>query len=146
MNPFGSVVRSSIPLAFGSDGVPFGPFYGIVGALTHHEPSERLTLRQALMTYTQGAAFARSVEKQVARLHQVNSDLVVSSPLPAEDAFVDERQSINIIATFVDGKLKNDALPEPAVKTSSEERHKPRKEEQDGYNGEGSKARDARWN
>jgi predicted amidohydrolase YtcJ len=107
MNPFGSVVRAGIPLAFGSDGMPFGPLYGIVGALTHPEPSERLSLRQALLAYTQGAAFACGIESQVGTIAPGKlADFVVLSHLPDERNFADEWQSVKIVATFVGGKAE----------------------------------------
>lgn len=107
MNPFNSVVKVGIPLAFGSDGMPFGPLEGIVGALTHPEPKERLTLRQALLAYTQGAAFACNVESQVGTIAPGKlADLVVLSHLPEEEAFVSEWQSVKVIAVFVGGKLE----------------------------------------
>jgi hypothetical protein len=107
MNPFGSVVRAGIPLAFGSDGMPFGPLYGIVGALAHPEPSERLSLRQALLAYTQGAAFACGIEGQVGTIAPGKlADFVVLSHLPDERNFADEWQSVKIVATFVGGKAE----------------------------------------
>jgi predicted amidohydrolase YtcJ len=107
MNPFNSVIKAGIPLAFGSDGMPFGPLEGIVGALVHPEPSERLTLRQALLAYTQGASFACCVEGQVGTIAPGKlADLVVLSHLPYEEAFVSEWQSVKVIAVFVGGKLE----------------------------------------
>ncbi|GBC98939.1 N-substituted formamide deformylase [bacterium HR17] len=104
MNPFGSVVRANVPLAFGSDGMPFGPLYGIVGALTHPDPNERLTLRQALLAYTQGAAFACGVESQVGTVAPGKlADLVVLSHLPEASAFADEWHDIQVVAVFISG-------------------------------------------
>jgi predicted amidohydrolase YtcJ len=107
MNPFNSVIKAGIPLAFGSDGMPFGSLEGIVGALVHPEPSERLTLRQALLAYTQGAAFACCVESQIGTIAPGKlADLVVLSHLPHDEAFVSEWQSVKVIAVFVGGKLE----------------------------------------
>lgn len=106
MNPFGSILRANVPLAFGSDGMPFGPLYGIVGALTHPEPSERISLRQALLAYTQGAAFACEIENQVGTIAPGKlADLVVLSHLPDEQSFADEWQSVKVVAVFVGGEL-----------------------------------------
>lgn len=106
MNPFGSILRAGVPLAFGSDGMPFGPLYGIVGALTHPEPSERISLHQALIAYTQGAAFACGVENQVGTIASGKlADLTVLSHLPDEQSFVDEWQSVKVVAVFVGGRL-----------------------------------------
>ncbi len=107
MNPFGSILRSGVPLAFGSDGMPFGPIYGIVGALIHPEPNERLSLRQALLDYTQGSAFACGIESQTGTIAPGKlADLVVLSHLPDERSFVDEWQSVKVVATFVSGEPK----------------------------------------
>jgi predicted amidohydrolase YtcJ len=107
MNPFNSIIKAGITLAFGSDGMPFGPLEGIVGALTHPEPNERLTLRQALLAYTQGAAFACGIESQVGTIAPGKlADLVVLSHLNNEEAFVNEWQGVKVIAVFVSGKLE----------------------------------------
>ncbi len=106
MNPFASVLRAGVPLAFGSDGMPFGPLYGIWGALTHPDPKERLTLREALIAYTLGAAFACQVEEQVGTLEKGKlADLVVLSHLPDETAFGKEWEQIRVEAVLVDGVL-----------------------------------------
>ncbi len=51
----GSWARRSIPLAFGSDGMPFDPFYGLAGAVEHPVPEERLTPAEATALYTAAA-------------------------------------------------------------------------------------------
>ncbi len=107
MNPFGSVLRAGVPLAFGSDGMPFSPIYGIFGALTHPEPSERLSLLQALLAYTQGSAFACGIESQVGTIATGKlADLIVLSHLPEERTFSDEWQRVQVVATFVGGEPK----------------------------------------
>ncbi|MGQ9519406.1 MAG: amidohydrolase family protein [Candidatus Fervidibacter sp.] len=107
MNPLGSVLKSNIPLAFGSDGMPFGPIYGILGALTHPDPNERLSLRQALLAYTFGSALACSIESQVGTIAPGKiADFVVLSFLPEEISFPERWQDIQVIATIVGGKLR----------------------------------------
>ncbi|MCS7185670.1 MAG: amidohydrolase [Armatimonadetes bacterium] len=107
MNPFGSILRAGIPLAFGSDGMPFSPLYGIAGALTHPQPDERLSLRQALLAYTQGSAFACGIETHAGTIAPGKlADLVVLSHLPEEQAFANEWQGVQVVATFVGGELK----------------------------------------
>jgi predicted amidohydrolase YtcJ len=39
------------PLLFGSDNMPFGPLEGLVGAIEHPDPAERLALEEALHAY-----------------------------------------------------------------------------------------------
>ncbi|OHB92279.1 MAG: hypothetical protein A3I59_03975 [Planctomycetes bacterium RIFCSPLOWO2_02_FULL_50_16] len=56
--PLGRFYRKSIPLAFGSDGMPIGPIYGIWSAVNHPTEESRLEPADALRYYTCGGAFA----------------------------------------------------------------------------------------
>ena len=51
-NPFRWVLDNNLILAFGSDGMPLGPLYGIKGALFHSNPELRLSLEEAIRCYT----------------------------------------------------------------------------------------------
>ncbi|MFH1277777.1 MAG: amidohydrolase [Candidatus Eisenbacteria bacterium] len=55
LNRIGSWRRRGLPLAFGSDGMPFDPFYGIRGAVEHPVESERISWEEALRLYTGSA-------------------------------------------------------------------------------------------
>ncbi len=65
MNPLGSILEAGVPLAFSSDGMPYGPLYGIQCATEHPSPSERITVDQALHAYTSGAAYALGFEDRL---------------------------------------------------------------------------------
>ncbi len=56
-NPFRRILDHGIRAAFGSDGMPYGPLYGLQGAVAHPLPSSRLTLEEALQLYTHAGAF-----------------------------------------------------------------------------------------
>ncbi len=112
MNPFRSVLQAGIPLAFGSDGMPFGPLYGLLGALLHPDPEERLTLKEALIAYTQGAAFACHIETKVGTIAEgQRADLIVLSALPNDDAFAEEWSTLRVEAVFLDGMLAYSPKP-----------------------------------
>ncbi|MFW9852905.1 MAG: amidohydrolase, partial [Candidatus Thorarchaeota archaeon] len=51
-NPFRWILEENLILAFGSDGMPLGPLYGIKGALYHPNPELRLNLEEAIRSYT----------------------------------------------------------------------------------------------
>ncbi|MCS7223524.1 MAG: amidohydrolase [Armatimonadetes bacterium] len=105
MNPIGSLLSAGLPVAFGSDGMPLGPFYGILGALTHPDPKERISLAQALWCYTQGAAFACGVEGQAGTLAPgLLADIVILSHLPNEDAFPDVWRDIRVEEVVIGGR------------------------------------------
>lgn len=55
--PFRTILRRGIPLAFGSDGMPYGPLNGVHWAV--NAPfGERITVEEAVRAYTAGGAFA----------------------------------------------------------------------------------------
>ncbi len=61
LNRAGTWIRSGYPVAFGSDAMPFDPFYGIESALNHPVPTERIPLVEAVRAFTEeGALFAPS--------------------------------------------------------------------------------------
>jgi len=62
-NPFRWVLDENLILAFGSDGMPLGPLYGIKGALFHPNKELRLDLEEAIKSYTLHPAFAAKEEK-----------------------------------------------------------------------------------
>lgn len=77
-NRFRSFLDAGIPLAFGSDGMPFGPLVGLQSALHHPDPTQRLTPGEAVWHYTTGAAWSLHWEDDVgALLPGMKADLVV---------------------------------------------------------------------
>lgn len=61
-NPIKTVLDKEVPLAFGSDSMPFGPLYGIESAVSHPCKNSRITLNRAITAYTMGSAFAEHCE------------------------------------------------------------------------------------
>jgi hypothetical protein len=61
MNPFGSMHRAGVVLAFGSDApvTPFDPWGGVRAAVHHHDEAERLPVEDAFEAHTRGGHRAR---------------------------------------------------------------------------------------
>jgi predicted amidohydrolase YtcJ len=61
MNPFGSLHRAGVALAFGSDSpvTPLDPWGAVRAAAHHHDEEERLTVRAAFNAHTRGGHRAR---------------------------------------------------------------------------------------
>lgn len=57
-NRFRTFLGTDLPLCFGSDGMPFGPLYGIQSAVAHPVTEERLSAAQAVYHYTAAGAEA----------------------------------------------------------------------------------------
>jgi predicted amidohydrolase YtcJ len=99
------LVESEIPLAFGSDGMPMGPLYGVEQAVTAPSVHQRLSVTEALAAYTRGAAYAGFDESRMGTLEPGKlADCVVLEQSPwdvAKDAIAD----IGVWATVVDGRV-----------------------------------------
>jgi predicted amidohydrolase YtcJ len=57
-NRFRSFKQNQIPLAFGSDGMPFGPLVGLAAAVHHPDPTQSLEPLEACWHYTWMAAWS----------------------------------------------------------------------------------------
>lgn len=56
LNPFRTVLNAGFRLGFGSDSMPLDPLYGLAGAVTHRDPSQSLSMEEALRAYTLDSA------------------------------------------------------------------------------------------
>lgn len=85
IDPHRAAIEKGIALAFGSDGMPFGPLYGIHWAVNAPHPHQRLSVEEALHAYTLGAAYAGFSEGEVGSLDPGKwADLVVLSEDPLQ--------------------------------------------------------------
>jgi predicted amidohydrolase YtcJ len=104
-NRFADVLDADVPLAFGSDCMPLDPLYGVQHAVTAPEPSQQLSVTEALRAYTSGAAYAGHDEDRFGTVEiGKRADFVVlgGSPWVVDaDAIAD----IDISMTVVDGEV-----------------------------------------
>lgn len=65
MNPYASMARAGMALAFGSDTpvTRFGPWAAVRAAVDHHDPGERLTARAAFNAHTRGGWRAAGLDE-----------------------------------------------------------------------------------
>ena len=106
VNPFRSILDAGIPLAFGSDGMPFDPFFGVRCAMNHTASTERLGFVEALHAYTHVSAFAGRIEHLTGSLEPGRqADLVILSADPSrtDDVLVEQ--------VYIDGKPSLPAGP-----------------------------------
>jgi predicted amidohydrolase YtcJ len=77
-NRFRTFLDTGIALAFGSDGMPFGPLVGLQSAIDHPDPAQRLTPAEAIWHYTTAAAWSLHWEDAVGSLAPgLKADLMV---------------------------------------------------------------------
>jgi predicted amidohydrolase YtcJ len=104
-NPYRILLDEGITVAFGSDGMPFHPIYGIWSAVNHGIKDARITLVEAIKCYTLNGAFASfeedikgSVEPgKLADITVIDRDLTELKPDGIRDA--------KVYMTIVNGKI-----------------------------------------
>lgn len=107
-NRFGTILRHGVPLAFGSDGMPYGPLIGIDAAVNHPNEDERISVENAVRAYTLGGAFAAFEEDSKGSLEPGKfADLVVLDGDPFRDP--DRIGSMRVRAVVVGGTFATGA-------------------------------------
>jgi predicted amidohydrolase YtcJ len=92
-----------IPLAFGSDVMPFGPLYGLEGAIHHPVEEQSLPPMVALRAYTEGAAYAVHEEDWLGTIEIGKAaDLVLLDQDPEESQ---DMREVNVVLTILGGFL-----------------------------------------
>ena len=103
-NPFKEILKAKVKLAFGSDCMPFSPIYGIRSAVTATYPSQRLTVEEAVASYTRDAAFASFEEDFKGAVGPGRAaDFVVLSANPFSDP--ESLSSLSVLKTVVGGEV-----------------------------------------
>jgi predicted amidohydrolase YtcJ len=104
-NQFGALQAAGATLAFGSDCMPLSPLFGIEQAVTAPEPSQRLSVTDALRAYTLGSAYAGFDEERLGTVEVgKHADFVILGESPW-DVSDDEIADIDVVRTIVDGEM-----------------------------------------
>ena len=103
-NRYRDMLDAGVELAFGSDGMPMDPLFGVHHAVNAPAEAQRLTVTEALRAYTSGAAYAGFDEDRLGTVEAgKRADLVAldASPWEADNAIDD----IDVALTVVDGEV-----------------------------------------
>ncbi len=106
-NRYRDLLDVGVPLAFGSDGMPLDPLYGVARAVDHPTEDQRLSVTEALRAYTRGSAYAGFDEGRIGTVAEgCRADLVAlaASPWERRDAIED----VDVTLTVVDGDVVYD--------------------------------------
>ena len=106
-NRYRDLLDAGVPLAFGSDGMPLDPLFGVHQAVNHPAEDQQITVTEALRAYTRGSAYAGFDEGRLGPLEAgKRADLVAldGSPWDRPDA-IDE---LDVALTVVDGEVVYD--------------------------------------
>jgi predicted amidohydrolase YtcJ len=104
-NPYRIMLDEGITFAFGSDGMPFNPIYGVWSAVNHGIKETRIKLTEAIKCYTLNGAYASFEEDlkgsieigKLADIAIVDRDL---TKIKGEDI-----RDAKVYMTFVGGKI-----------------------------------------
>jgi len=103
-NPYRKILARRIPLAFGSDGMPYGPLFGIASAVNAPFEDQRIGVGDAIAAYTRGGAYAGGQERQLGSIEVGKlADFVVLERDPFREP--EEIASIPIALTAVGGRV-----------------------------------------
>lgn len=103
IDPHRAVLEMKVPLALGSDGMPFHPLYGIHLAVNALHDLQKLSVEEALHAYTLGAAYAGFQEDELGSLEPGKwADLIVLSKDPASSP--KHIQEIQVLETYLAGE------------------------------------------
>jgi len=101
-NPFRKIVRARIPLCFGSDGMPYGPLFGVHWAVNGFFQDQRLSPEEAVRAATAGGAYAAFEEPEKGTLESGKlADFVVLRGDPFE--MPDRIAQMRIGSTWIGG-------------------------------------------
>jgi predicted amidohydrolase YtcJ len=104
-NPFRWVIDNDMIVAFGSDGMPLGPIYGIKGAIFHPNKEQRLTLEEAVKCYTFYPALVSGEENIKGKLIEgMLADIVVLNK-NLDEIELEEFHNVEVLYTIVGGKI-----------------------------------------
>lgn len=85
-NPYRRILRRGVPLGFGSDGMPYGPLYGIHWAVNGFFEDQRISVEDAVRAYTTMGAYAAFEEDLKGALEAGKlADFVVLNGAPFEE-------------------------------------------------------------
>jgi len=102
-NPFRKIVRAHIPLCFGSDGMPYGPLFGVHWAVNGFFEDQRLSPDEAIRAATAGGAYAAFEEHEKGTLEPGKlADFVVLRGDPFETP--ERIAQMQIASTWIGGE------------------------------------------
>ena len=103
-NRYRDMLDAGVRLAFGSNGMPMDPLFGVHHAVNAPAEAQRLTVTEALRAYTSGAAYAGFDEDRLGTVEVgKRADLVALDASPWERA--DAIDEIDVALTVVDGDV-----------------------------------------
>lgn len=104
-NPYRYMLDEGIPIAFGSDGMPFSPIYGLWSAVNHPIKHNRITLHEAVKCYSLNAAYASFQEDYVGSVEPGKLADIAVFDRDLTEIPIGEIKDAECYMTLVNGKI-----------------------------------------
>jgi len=105
-NQYRAMLDEGIKVAFGSDGMPFNPIYGIWSAVNHPIRESRISLPEAVQCYTLNSAYAGFSEDKTGSIEKGKlADITVFDGDLTEIPEEEELKDAKCYMTLVNGKI-----------------------------------------
>lgn len=108
-NRFATLKKAGARLAFGSDGMPLDPWFGLKSVVQAPFAAQRLPIADALYAYTHGAAYGLGIERDRGSIKKgKTADFIV---LDVPTVSIGALASRHVQATIVGGRTEHGVLP-----------------------------------
>ena len=105
-NMYRTFLDNGIRLAFGSDTMPLGPFYGIHYAVNSPFHNQRISVNEAIKCYTEGSAYCLGMEYTKGKLDiGYDADLIMLKNNPEKEP-AERIKDLEIQGTMIGGEIK----------------------------------------
>ena len=104
-NPYRVLLDEGITVAFGSDGMPFNPIYGIWSAVNHPITESRIDLVEAVKCYTLNSAYAGFHEDYTGSIEVGKQADIAIFEKDLTEIPKEEIRNVNCYMTVVNGKI-----------------------------------------
>jgi predicted amidohydrolase YtcJ len=104
-NQYRAMLDEGIKVAFGSDGMPFNPIYGIWSAVNHPIRESRISLEEAVMCYTLNSAYSGFNEAKIGSIEVGKFGDITVFDSDLTDIPTDKIKDASCFMTIVNGKI-----------------------------------------
>lgn len=104
-NQYRAMLDEGIKLAFGSDGMPFNPIYGVWSAVNHPIRENRITLEEAIMCYTLNSAYSGFQEDKTGSIEKGKLADITVFEGDLSEAPIEEIRDHKCYMTLVNGEI-----------------------------------------
>lgn len=105
LNPLGKLMKEGLIIAFGSDCMPFDPFFGLWSAVNHPIEENKLSIFDAVKAYTLHSAYAAHIEHITGDIKESNLANIIILNKELRKIKSDDILNLRILCMIARGEL-----------------------------------------